>query len=58
MSLVRGIEMSVAPAFGVGRRADFRGSHPSLPYPIILFNAASASTEFSATTIAPQPDEY
>jgi hypothetical protein len=36
---------------------DFRGPHPSLPYPIILFNAASASTECSATTIGPQPDE-
>jgi putative transposase len=36
---------------------DFRGPHPSLPYPIILFNAASASAECSATTIGPQPDE-
>jgi hypothetical protein len=33
--------------------ADFRGPHPSLPYPNILFNAASASAEGSATTIGP-----
>ena len=36
---------------------DFRGPHPSLPYPIILFDAASASAEYLATTIGPRPDE-
>jgi hypothetical protein len=36
---------------------DFRSPHPSLPYPIILFNADSASAECSATTIGPLPDE-
>ena len=30
---------------------------PSLPYPITLFNADSASAECSATTIGPPPDE-
>ena len=30
---------------------------PSLPYPITLFNADSASAESSATTIGSQPDE-
>src|SRR5450631_1688221 len=30
---------------------------PSLPYPITLFNADSASAECSATTIGSQPDE-
>ena len=33
------------------------GPHPSLSYPITLFNADSASAECSATTIGPQPDE-
>ena len=37
-------------------KTDFRSPHPSLPYPIILFNADSASAECSATTIGPQPD--
>src|ERR1019366_10139172 len=31
--------------------------HRSLPYPITLFKADSASAEYSATTIGPQPDE-
>jgi hypothetical protein len=39
------------------RKTDFRSPHPSLPYPIILFNADSASAECSATTIGPLPDE-
>src|SRR5450631_3853454 len=30
---------------------------PSLPYPLTLFNADSASAECSATTIGSQPDE-
>src|SRR5450631_4231704 len=30
---------------------------PSLPYPITLFNADSASAECSATTIGSQPDD-
>src|ERR1700732_1684982 len=38
-------------------KTDFRSPHPSLPYPIILFNADSASAECSATTIGPRPDE-
>jgi hypothetical protein len=38
-------------------KTDFRSPDPSLPYPIILFNADSASEECSATTIVPQPDE-
>jgi transposase InsO family protein len=39
------------------RKTKFRSPHPSLPYPITLFNADSASAEYSATTIGPQPDE-
>jgi hypothetical protein len=35
---------------------EFRGPHPSLSYPITLYNAASASAECSAT-IGPLPDE-
>jgi hypothetical protein len=38
-------------------KTDFRSPHPSLPTPIIQFNADSASAEFSATTIGLQPDE-
>jgi transposase InsO family protein len=38
-------------------KTDFRSPHPSLSYPITLFNADSASAECSATTIGPQPDE-
>ena len=38
-------------------KIDFRNPNPSLPYPITLFNADSASAECSATTIGPQPAE-
>src|ERR1019366_7395364 len=38
-------------------KTKFRSPHPSLPYPITLFIADSASAECSATTIGPQPDE-
>jgi len=40
-----------------GWKTKFHSPHPSLPYPITLFNADSASAECSATTIGPQPDE-
>src|SRR5450759_4404191 len=38
-------------------KTEYRSQCPSLPYPITLFNADSASAECSATTIGPQPDE-
>jgi hypothetical protein len=38
-------------------KTEYRSQCPSLPYPITLFNADSASAEYSATTIGPQPDE-
>jgi transposase InsO family protein len=38
-------------------KTDFRSPDPSLPYPITLFNADSASEECSATTIGQRPDE-
>jgi hypothetical protein len=38
-------------------KTDFCSPHPSLPYPIIPFNADSASEECLATTIGPHPDD-
>jgi len=38
-------------------KTDFRSPDPSLPYPITLFNADSASEECLAITIGPPPDE-
>jgi Transposase DDE domain group 1 len=38
-------------------KTEYRSQCPSLPYPITLFNADSASAECSATTIGSQPDE-
>jgi hypothetical protein len=35
----------------------FHSPHPSRPYPITPFNPDSASAEYSATIIGPQPDE-
>ena len=40
-----------------GLKTDFRSPDPSLPYPITLYNADSASEECLATTTGPQPDE-
>jgi ParE toxin of type II toxin-antitoxin system, parDE len=38
-------------------KTNFRSPDPSLPYPIILFNADSALEECLATTTGQQPDD-
>jgi hypothetical protein len=52
-----GISPHIPSAIIRAWKTDFRSPHSSLPYPIIQFNADSASAECSAITIAPPPDE-